>query len=209
MNRLLLILLLLVPSSAPAIMLVGFGGGGALPTSDDFDRASLGSSYTTIYSVNDLTIVSNQLAGSNAASNGAYRNDYASGGGMYSKIVLKTASAGGNAGVRARVQSGVKTYYEFVHELSDFTSAMSVSLARVNAGTWTELAATTHTFSANDNVEIRVTGSGTVTVSGYINGSLILTYDDSSADRLSGGFPGWYIYGTDVRLDDAAWGAYP
>ena len=179
--------------------------GGALPGTDDFNRASLGSEYTAIYGLSALTITSNQLAA--AGSRGVYRNDWTGGEDQYNKIQLSTVGGTNpDVGVIARMQSGSNTSYAFDVYASSFGSSSTIEIDKSVNGSVSALIMGTHTFSANDNVKITTTGSNPVVVKGYVNDVEVLSYSDSAADRITGGYPGWYISNTTIRLDNAAWG---
>lgn len=180
--------------------------GGALPGTDDFNRASLGSEYTAFYGGTVPIISSNQLAAPDTVWRQMYRNDWSGGQDQYSQIQL--IAGGGTTSsvtVNARVQADANTQYQFrIYDLI-LGSSSAVRLVRSVNASDTTLAETTHTFSANDNVRISTVGSNPVVVKGYVNDVEVLSYSDSSASRITGGYPGWALKYPDVRLDNAAW----
>jgi predicted phage tail protein len=169
---------------------------------DALTRASLGTEYSTVTGFNALSIASNQLRSSSG--NGAsYRNDWAGGADQYSAMQLKTA--GGAMSVFGRCADG--EFYEFWVDSASFGAGRDIVLWR-SLGDGSVVDSATATLSADDVIEIRVTGTNPVVIKGYINDVEVLSYSDSAEDRLTDGDPGWSIYGTTARADNLAWGNF-
>jgi hypothetical protein len=189
-----------------SITIVASGAGGF---TDDLNRATLGSSYTTAKSSNTLTIVSSQLWGSSSGNNFSFRNDYAGSDNMYASarvIDLLRGLTTKSVAVRARVQSGYLTCYEFVTGASGIGSESNMSLARMINGNWNELGVHEHyTLAGSEEIKITVVGSTSVLVNGWINGTMVMSRTDTTSP-FTGGKPGWFIQSSAGILDDLGWG---
>lgn len=95
---------------------------------------------------------------------------------------------------------------------SDFTSdlysaqistAGAVNLYRRNAYAWTQLAsfATTIQTNVSYNLQLIVSGSTTVHLEVWLNGTKVISFDDASASRITSGAPGIVNYDGNVKYD--------
>jgi predicted phage tail protein len=171
---------------------------------DNLDRASLGAEYSTGNGFNPLSIESNQLR-SSGGFGAAYRNDWEGGADQYVGMQLKTA--GNPMSVSARC-SPAGSAYEFYVVSNSFGAGKNIGIWKAVAGSGADVATGTAALAADDQIEIRVTGTNPVVIKAYINDVEVLSYSDNASDRLLDGAPGWAIYGTTARADNLAWGNF-
>jgi List-Bact-rpt repeat protein/glycosyl hydrolase family 123/3-keto-disaccharide hydrolase len=95
---------------------------------------------------------------------------------------------------------------------TDFTSDLysaqisttgAVNLYRRNAYAWTQLAsfATTIQTNVSYNLKLIVSGSTTVHLEVWLNGTNVISFDDASASRITSGPPGIVNYDGNVKYD--------
>jgi hypothetical protein len=95
---------------------------------------------------------------------------------------------------------------------SDFTSDLysaqistsgAVNLFRRNAFNWTQLGTFATTIQANTSYSLKllVSGSNPVHLEVWFNGTKVISFDDSSASRITSGAPGIVNYNTSVLYD--------
>src|SRR5436190_7812058 len=114
--------------------------------------------------------------------------------------------------VTTPTQSGVNGY------LVQFVSAGgagdgTLEIYKFTAGAFGSPLASSSSFTLadGDTISFRIRGSGTTVLTGYHNGSSVVTYNDSSSPFTNIGFPGLRLYmegtpGTDGWMVDRIWG---
>jgi hypothetical protein len=168
---------------------------------DDFNRASIGSDWTTCTSSNGLAIASSiRVTGAvNGASSYAYYNATSFTQSQYSQIKFNSSTE--NTGPMINVTSGGAGYLTFY-------SGGSFYLRKYTAlNTYSgNLASASGSLSSGDIVKISRSGN-VITASVYHSGawSDVVTYTDSSSP-LSGGQPGLKVISNITEYDDWAGG---
>lgn len=164
---------------------------------DDFNRANtspINGSWAKVPAMtNSIKVVSNQAAGfGDYASNAAYHtgtydaNQYAQ--------VQVNAFASSYVLILLRVDTSTSDYYWV-----QFQPASSITFGKNTGATGTVFQAYNGSY-VNDGDTVRAAVIGN-TLYAYVNGSLLFTYDDTTAFRSSGK-PGLYIRRTITYADD-------
>ena len=178
-------------SATPIVQEFTYSGGGASAT-DDFNRASIGTDWTTLTNQSTLTINSSTLvAGSSSGRNGMYYNATTFTDDQSSQITI-TTNHDNNCGPAVRMSASAETAYVAVMSIA----ASTVTLRKLSAGTFSDITSVSETCANGDTLKISVSGT-TLTVDH--NGSQIISTTDSD---ISTGQPGIFIYSTVARGDD-------
>ena len=167
--------------------------------SDDFNRAN--GNLTTPWVSNTVRpipqILSEKLYSTNNTGVGIYGSMPSDTYKVCAVIVTASTTQGGPV---VRASTTAYTQYDFFP-----SSASNIRLRRTVAASSTILQDTPMTMNDGDKVCLHVSGASPVILTGYVNGSQVVQYEDSSASRLSSGSNvGVMIYSGNV--DD--WSAY-
>ena len=176
----------------------------AATSTDNFNRAdgALGASWTDA-SASTIEIVSNSAHASVSNSvNIAYYSGSSFGVNHYSQIYSNPDSSIHFASPAVRVSSTSIFYITPI-------TPTAVEVWRCIDGAWDQVGSTVSrstTFPAT--IKVAATGTSTVTITVWINGDLVGTFDDSSASRLTTGAPGIYSNHQNAYIDDWEGGDY-
>jgi hypothetical protein len=166
----------------------------AMPASDNFNRAAIGTGWTNI--AGGIVIVSSTTAqGSGASTNSAYWNADTPGADQFARCTV--ASGGGDDGPACRMVADDSFYY------LDIRYDGIWHLAKRIAGTNTELASGTG-IAFLSIFEVRAVGT---TITGWDDGAQLGTNQTDSA--IASGRFGVMSYGTTGHLDDFYANNYP
>lgn len=165
----------------------------ALPATDDFNRASLGSNWTTGYGTWTIS-ASTLLHGSGSSENFVYWNADSFGADHYSQIDWSSVGGGSYGGPCVRASgSGYIAFYASGSEDYLFYS-------NGNGSDWNEITSGTTGVSASDTMYVSASGSSpSVTVATKVNGGQF--YSDQSTAVAYTGAAGACSY-ADAYLDN-------
>jgi hypothetical protein len=104
-------------------------------------------------------------------------------------------------GVCARCAGSEATFRGYVVLTDGSSGAGHTGIGKVTNGSTAVLKDVTTTFAANDQIEIRCTGTSPVTIAFYKNGVLVDSTTDNDSPYTDGA-PGIYAYGNTPGLDD-------
>ena len=92
---------------------------------------------------------------------------------------------------------------------AQISTSGAVNLFRRNAGTWTQLGTFATTIQANVfyNLKLLVSGSTTVHLEVWFNGTRVISFDDGSVNAIKTGVPGIENYDPNIKYD--AFAVYP
>jgi len=114
---------------------------------------------------------------------------------------LKVPAGSQDSGLVARSNNAA----DFTSDLysAQISTAGAVNLYRRNAYAWTQLASFAATIQSNVsyNLQLLVSGSTTVHLEVWLNGTKIISFDDTSANRITSGTPGIVNYDGSVKYD--------
>ncbi len=155
---------------------------------DNFDRAdeNPATGWTNVTGKTSLQVVSNAATATTGDSH-AYYSASASGNNQFSAATFSTVAT--YSGVSARMQSGANTGYIF--KTGGLTTLMR--MYKVVDGTETQIV-DNYSVSLQDGdvVRLEATGTSTVTLTPYINGSPLTAQTDST-DPIAEGSPGIFM----------------
>lgn len=168
---------------------------GALPASDDFERASLGSSWYVYGSWIDDGHDAKTTSGSDTVmfwTADTFQAD------QYAEVVLGTPGNYVGAAVRAS-QSPMKYYGCYVNGSRYY-------LFRVGPGYTTLATAAGGSYTAGSTIRVEASASNPTHLACYYNGALLASADDSSANQLSSGTGGVTVDGANASVRSWAGG---
>jgi hypothetical protein len=147
---------------------------------DDFNRASLGGNWTIMggnFTIEESTWVEPHCPtdiGGCRYSAGTFAND------QYSEITVKGVLAFQGIGPLVRANGAANNFY------CAYSNSGTTAIRKITSGSSSQLATTSATLAAGDVLRIEVTGSSPAALVVKINGTSVLTYDDSSSPFTSG-----------------------
>lgn len=177
----------------------------AFPTTsvlDNFNRTNsgtLGSSWTAVF--NNLSVSSNQCAGTNAGDNGSYYNvaNYGPNMEVYCDIPTMPASGEFITLWGRDDEVNINLYYLL---FSRSAGTDEVALFRVDGGAATQLGATiSQEFSAGDSVGMSIIGS-TLTAYRQNGGTWASLGTRTDTTYSAAGYVGLLVVGTTARIDN-------
>jgi hypothetical protein len=169
----------------------------ALPASDNFNRASLGSNWTTITGSNDIGISSNAAVGTvNGQTSSAYWNADTFAADQYCEVTLSLFPNITWMGPMVRMSTSANNGYSAQAERSGSTT---LKLYRTDAGSTTQIGSTyTGSVVQGDVIRIEVEGD---TITLKQNGTTRVTATDSTYTTGQAGL--WIFTNSTARtLDD-------
>ena len=193
--------------SASEIQALYTVGGGSVPSSipvsDNFNRAnenplSGGGNWGQGNFGFPLKIVSNEVVHTQAGSNDA---GAAYIGGAFSENQYSQAkvTASYDMSVNVRTQAGANSEYS---ANINGSGAGTMVISKTTDGTWVPLATLTgYTTNVGDVVKFTAVGSNPVTLTIYVNGNFVMSYDDYT-NVLRGGRPGLGLWNIGGKFDD-------
>lgn len=149
-----------------------------------------------------FVIQSNAAVASEAADCYAYYTGAASGADQYSKAIISGMVSGGHyKGVCARALLRTGQFGCYAVYTDSNSGSGHTEIVKVTNGAGSVLKAVAVTFADGDQIEIRCTGTLTVTVALYKNGVLVDSVTDSTSPWTDGQ-PGIYAYNTSIGVDN-------
>lgn len=152
----------------------------ALPATDNFNRASLGTNWTTVYGLNALQIYSSTVCGCSSGDSSSYWNVDSFGGNQYSQCILNTASPsynGPTVRAAANQEYGAEVVSNLIYGIYKFNGAFTYLGSGVSV-----------TTAANDTWKLEAVGT---TITLYQNGVSRKSVTDATFNSGSAGLHGY------------------
>ena len=179
--------------------------------SDNFNRASLGSDWNV--ATGTVVISSNQMTCTAAAGEVTYTASQPSSADQYCKFTVTDGYD--TTGTRPQIAVRATSDYQTLYHIQFRVDQDDALVYRRDSGTWTSFLAQAYTPSAltnGDEIETRVytNGSGNPVLEAYQNGTKFLTYEDTSASKItSNGYVGMrFSLANKAFMDDFEGGTY-